>query len=106
MQMKLSTTLRNIRDTLRAHEITDGQVIIRGEALASLVETLGFAADAAAALERDLEDTACRTVRSRPAGRIVPWPRSRVRRHQPQSRPVPSGSIQPGSDDSNGGDAA
>ena len=70
--MKLSTTLRNIRDQLRGHEIADGQIIIRGAALSSLVEALDLAADGAAALEHELEEA--RGTRLA-AGRVVRLPR-------------------------------
>ena len=111
MQMKLSHTLRNIRDQLRGHEIADGQVIIRGEALSSLIETLDFAADAAAALERELEQARTQPrVQARPAGRVVPLPRrahhARSRRQSPWR---PTSTTTPGrvsGHDDDGGDAA
>ena len=108
MQMKLSHTLRNIRDQLRGHEIADGQVIIRGEALSSLVETLGLAADAATALERELEQARTQPrVQARPAGRVLPLPRRahHARRHSPWR---PAHHATPGYviDDDDGGDAA
>ncbi len=112
MQIKLSTTLRNIRDQLRGHEITDGQVIIRGEALSSLVETLDFAADAAAALERELEEgRTTPQVQARPAGRVVPLPRRahHALHHRRQSPWRPTSTTTPGrvaGHDDDGGDAA
>jgi len=113
MQMKLSNLLTNIRDTLRAHDITEGAVTIEGEALRTLVETLDQAAAAARALEAERELLAEPCPEARPVaqgGNVTPLPRRRhhaprARRHSPWR---PQQRFRPGiiKGDDDGGDAA
>ena len=114
MQMKLSTLLTNIRDILRAHDITEGAVTIEGEALRMLVETLDQAAAAARALEAERELLAePPPPEARPVAQgnnVTPLPRRRhhaprVRRHSPWR---PQQRFRPGiiRGDDDGGDAA
>jgi len=101
---KLSNVLRTMRDQFRGHEIADGQVIISGEALSSLVQTLEFATEAARAMEQQLASYRCR---EQHRGRVVPFPpRHSARRHSPW-RPNPAaipGHVSDSDDD--GGSAA
>ncbi len=81
--MKLSDTLREMRDQFRGYEIVDGQVLISGEALSSLVETLDMAHRAALRLEQGRSGEH----RRRPVLRLVPGGRNADPRHAGGSRP-------------------
>ncbi len=97
---RLSNVLRTMRDQFRGHELADGQVIISGEALSSLVQALEFATDAAEALERRL--AACLD-----HGQVVPFPARRAaRRHSSWRQPNPVSMPGRLADDDDGGDAA
>ena len=122
MQCTLSSLLKNIADTLRAHAIEGDQVIIAGDELTGLIDTLDYAAETA----RRLEDghgalpSAPPTPRAHGTGtsNVTPFPAPPRRRHhsrnrgfspwrQPPSWNVPGAtSSTDDNDNGNGGDAA
>ncbi len=81
--MKLSETLREMRDQFRGYEIVDGQVLISGKALSFLVETLDMAHQAARKLEQERPGGD----RRQPVLRIVPGGRNADPRNAGAKRP-------------------
>ncbi len=81
--MKLSDTLREMRDQFRGYEIVEGQVLISGEALSSLVETLDMAHRTALRLEQERSGGD----RRRPVLRLVPGGRNADPRNAGAKRP-------------------
>ena len=112
--LSLSDLLKNMADQFRALDACDGQVLIEGEALTSLVDTLDFASEAAARLEDRVNATGC-PPQPVAAGKVVPFP-PRRERHHPRARrhslwgarPVsrPGVTVVDDDDTGNGGDAA
>ena len=86
MQCTLSALLQNIADTLRAHALEGDQVIIAGDELTGLIDTLDYAADTA----RKLEDGAVALPSAPPArhaagdvsANVTPFPVGERRHHR------------------------
>jgi len=81
--MKLSDTLREMRDQFRGYEVVEGQVLISGKALSSLVEALDEAHRAALRLEQERSGEHAR----RPVLRLVPGGRNTDPRDAGSRRP-------------------
>ena len=112
--LSLSDLLKNMADQFRAFEACEGQLLLQGEMLTSLIETLDFASEAAARLEDRVHATGC-PPQSVTEGKIVPFPprrerhHPRARRHSPwNARPLsrPGMMVADDDDTGNGGDAA
>ncbi len=86
MQCTLSSLLKNIADTLRAHALEGDQVIIAGEELKGLIDTLDYAAETARQLEDGAgalpaEPPACRAAGDASTN-VTPFPAGERRHHR------------------------
>ena len=112
--ISLANLLKNMADQFRGYDICAGRVLIEGEALTSLVQTLDEAAAAAAQLENRAQAEVClgeqpgsaKIIRFRPR-----WPRSNARarslRHSPwRVQPTSMPGMIHADEDDDGGDAA
>jgi len=81
-EQTLSDLLKTIRDQFRGHEIADQQMLVAGEALSALVETIDHAREAAQRLEAELEEHRRRAG----GGNVVGFPRRRHMDDRPRCR--------------------